>query len=117
LKILIISQNIHRREKIMKNILLLGALSSMLFVGCSSRKIEIIEPIEEPVVEVLSIEEIEVPKELNEVTNKEELKRKLDAEALTNADKRLNADEIDGYVIDESTPLILKNQSEERAYE
>jgi predicted component of type VI protein secretion system len=104
----------------MKNILLLGLLSTILFVGCSSKTIEIIEEKQEQQREVkieLSAEDINAQKELEEEKKKEELKKKLDSEALTNSDKKLNADEIDGYVIDESTPLILKNQSEERAYE
>jgi len=104
----------------MKNIVLLGLLSTMLFVGCSSRKIEIVEKKQEQKKEIqieLSAEDIQAQEELEEAKIKEELKKKLDAEALTNSDKKLNADEIDSYVIDENTPLILKNQSEERAYE
>jgi len=105
------------REKIMKNTLLLGLLSTILFVGCSSKEIKIIEKKKEPKKIELSVEEIKLQKELEEAKIKEELKKKLDAEALTNSDKKLNSDEIDSYVIDEHTPLILKNQSEERAYE
>ena len=110
------------REKMMKNILLLGLLSTILFVGCSSKTIEILEKEQkqEKKSEVkieLSVEDINAQKELEEEKDKVELKKKLDEEALTNSDKKLNAKEINSYIIDESTPLILKNQSEERAYE
>jgi len=108
------------REKMMKNIVLLGLLSTILFVGCSSKTIEIVEEKQEQKREVkieLSVEDINAQKELEEEKKKVELKKKLDEEALTNSDKKLNAKEINSYVIDESTPLILKNQSEERAYE
>jgi uncharacterized membrane protein len=108
------------REKIMKNIVLLGLLSTIMFVGCSSKTIEIVKEKQEQKREVkieLSVEDINAQKELEEEKKKVELKKKLDEEALTNSDKKLNSDEIDSYVIDESTPLILKNQSKERAYE
>lgn len=104
------------REKMMKNIVLLGLLSTILFIGCSSKTIEIVEQKREVKTE-LSVEDINAQKELEEKENKLELKKKLDAEALTNSDKKLNAKEIKSYIIDEKTPLILKNQSKERAYE
>ena len=108
------------REKIMKNILLLGFLSTIVFVGCSSKTIEIVKEKKEQKVEVkteVSVEDIKVEEELNEAQKKAELKKKLDEEALTHSDKKLNTKEINSYVIDENTPLILKNQSKDRAYE
>jgi len=113
----------------MKNIVL---LSTILFVaGCSFQQAEIIEPEEIVNVEVESAESItlksenikllqtekkvEEPKSPEE--KKMELKRKLDQEALTNADKKLKAEEVRDYKIDENTPLILINQSEDKAYE
>ena len=117
----------------MKSILLLGLLSTILFVGCSSKTIEIVEEKQEQIIieehkevktELLSVEDIKVQKELaeeqkklDEAQKKAELKKKLDEEALINSDKKLNAKEINSYVIDENTPLILKNQSKDRAYE
>ena len=116
----------------MKNIVLL--LSTILFVaGCSSQKAEIIEPeqIVNVVVEVESEESIKLKAENMKLLQAEkiledqrlaeekkiELKKKLDQEALTNADKKLKAEEVRDYQIDENTPLILINQSEEKAYE
>ena len=104
------------REKMMKNIVLLGLLSTILFIGCSSKTIKIVEQKREVKTE-LSVEDINAQKELEEKENKLKLKKKLDEEALTNSDKKLNATEIKSYIIDENTPLILKNQSKERAYE
>ena len=119
----------------MKNILLLGLLSSLFFVGCSSKTIEIVEENPKQMIEVtreLNVEDVRVQREFQEetkkveleksfneeiLTNKVELKRKLDEEALTDSDKKLNPKEIHNYIIDENTPLILKNQSKERAYE
>jgi len=100
----------------MKNIILFGLLSTVLFVGCSSKTIEIVEQKKEVKTE-LSIKDITAQKELEEEKKRVELKKKLDEEALINSDKKLNAKEINSYVIDENTPLILKNQSKDRAYE
>jgi len=130
------------REKLMKNILLVGILSLILFIGCSSKTIEIVEnePEREVIMEVNDVknkvelnvieeniileddavvENVDTPieQELDEEKQKIELKKKLDEEALINSDKKLNAKEIKSYVIDENTPLILKNQSKDRAYE
>ena len=124
----------------MKKSLLLNLLLPFLFIGCFSEEIEIIAPKEIVVVEekapeeVVSREEIkktekplmlkeekimvepvEVPKSLEE--RRLELKERLDREALLNSDKKLKAEELRDYKIDENTPLILRNQSEERAYE
>jgi len=115
----------------MKNIVLFGLLSTILFVGCSPKIIEVVEQKEELKSEIssekinvqkdikteLSIEDTNAQKELEEEKKKVELKKKLDEEALINLDKKLNAKEINSYVIDENTPLILKNQSKDRAYE
>jgi hypothetical protein len=109
-----------------KNILLLGLLPSFLFIGCSLKeakaikleeivtvKVEEIAPIEVKEIKILKVVE---EKRMVEET-RVELKRRLDEEALTNADKELKAEEVRDYKIDENTPLILKNQSEEKAYE
>jgi len=112
------------RENMMKNIVLLGLLSTILFVGCSSKTIEIVEnePYKEVTMELNVVEDVEdidinAQKELDDKRAKLELKKKLDEEALINSDKKLNAKEINSYIIDENTPLILKNQSKDRAYE
>ena len=108
------------REKIMKNILLLGLLSTIVFVGCSSKTIEILKEKKEQKIETkreVIVEDIKVEEELDEAQKRAELKKKLDKEALIHSDKKLNATEIKSYIIDENTPLILKNQSKERAYE
>jgi len=122
------------REKLMKNILFIGVLSLISFIGCSSKTIEIVEhePDRKIITEVNNINNVELnvvednivenlnieaTKELDEEKQKIELKKKLDEEALINSDKKLNAKEINSYVIDENTPLILKNQSKDRAYE
>jgi len=109
------------RENMMKKIVLLGLLSTILFVGCSSKTIEIVEnkPDREVTMELNVVEDIDInaQKELDDKRAKLELKKKLDEEALINSDKKLNAKEINSYIIDENTPLILKNQSKDRAYE
>jgi len=119
----------------MKNIVLLGLLSTVLFVGCSLKEAKIVEPKEvaTPKVEVeieseeslkLKAEKIKALQEEKALEEKRlaeekkiELKKKLDREALINADKKLKAEEIRDYKIDENTPLILRNKSEEKAYE
>jgi hypothetical protein len=124
----------------MKKSLLLNLLLPFLFIGCFSEEIEIIAPkeivvveekapeevvsreeikkIEKPLMlkeEKIMVEPVEVPKSLEE--RRLELKERLDREALLNSDKKLKAEELRDYKIDENTPLILRNQSEERAYE
>ncbi len=125
----------------MKKSLLLSLLLPFLFIGCFSEEIEIIAPkeivvveekapeevvsreeikkIEKPLMlkeeEKIMVEPVEVPKSLEE--RRLELKERLDREALLNSDKKLKAEELRDYKIDENTPLILRNQSEERAYE
>jgi len=152
------------REKLMKNILLLTLLSTILFVGCSSKTIEIVEsePEREIIMEVDDVKKVDLNviednivkdnmmknnivkdnvikdnivkdnvikdnivkdidinlnKKLDDKRQKMELKKRLDEEALINSDKKLNLKEIKSYIIDENTPLILKNQSKDRAYE
>jgi len=142
------------REKLMKNILLLTLLSTILFVGCSSKTIEIVEsePEREIIMEVDDVKKVDLNviednivkdnvmknnivkdnvikdnivkdidinlnKKLDDKRQKMELKKRLDEEALINSDKKLNPKEIKSYIIDENTPLILKNQSKDRAYE
>ena len=125
----------------MKNVVLLSLLSTLLFIGCSSKQARILEPREViiPPKEVvqnkvknninletakslkIKAKELEAKKALEKQRLAEEkkraLKERLDREALINADKELKAEEVQNYTIDENTPLILKNQSEERAYE
>ena len=117
----------------MKNIVLFGLLSTVLFIGCSSKEAKIIEPQEVVKIEVKveskeslrlkaeKLQALQAEKALEErrlaEEKKIELKKKLDREAVTNSDKKLKAQEVLDYKIDENTPLILKNQSEEKAYE
>jgi len=128
----------------MKNILFIGLLSLISFIGCSSKTIEIVEnePEREVIMEVNDVknkvelnvieeniileddtvvENVDIPvpieQELDKEKQKIELKKRLDEEALTHSDKKLNPKEIKSYIIDENTPLILKNQSKDRAYE
>ena len=128
----------------MKNILFIGLLSLISFIGCSSKTIEIVEnePEREVIMELNDVkkkvelnvieeniileddtvvENVDIPvpieQELDKEKQKIELKKRLDEEALTHSDKKLNPKEIKSYIIDENTPLILKNQSKDRAYE
>jgi len=125
----------------MKKILLIGGLTPMLFVGCLSKQVKILQPkenieykIEKKVniqkkidpqkekqlqekVEVLAVKQRHLEEQMFLEEKKLELKKRLDKEALINADQELKAEEVRDYTIDENTPLILKNQSEEKAYE
>jgi len=110
----------------MKNIVVIGLFSGLLLMGCANTKL--VQPKKVTIVEVAKIKETpkvkSISKEekariLQEKRDKEawELKQKLDKEALTNSEKKLKAEEVNAYKIDEETPLILKNQSEGKAYE
>jgi len=116
-----------------KKILILGVFVGLSFSGCYEKQ-PTINIKKEPKIKAKEVKVIkkkikkEVTKEVTKkLTKKEldaiknekiiELKKKLDKEALINANKTLEADEVRDYTIDENTPLILKNKSEEKAYE
>jgi hypothetical protein len=108
-----------------KKILTLGIFVGLSFSGCYEKQ-PTIHIKKEPKIKVKKVKIIkkEIKKkptkqELEAIENekKMKLKKKLDKEAVTNASKTLKVDEVRDYTIDENTPLILKNKSEEKAYE
>jgi len=126
LKISIIKKNYKIGNNRMKNIVVIGLFSGLLLMGCAGTKpvhvnkvtiVEVAKIKETPNVKPISKEE--KARLLQEKIDKEAwlLKQKLDQEALTNSDKKLKVEEVNAYKIDEETPLILKNQSEGKAYE
>jgi len=119
-------------------VIILGLFVGLLFSGCYEKQ-PVVSINKEPIVQVKEVQKVKrvvtqvkkikkkvevikqvlTKEQINviEAQKKMELKNKLDEEALTNANKPLEADEVRDYTIDENTPLILKNKSEGKAYE